>query len=182
MMNEPSYRLLDPERTSELPPFFSRVFADSEGEKEGELIGALVRNLVTETPVADVRMVVAVQDGDLVGALLLTRLTTPKERDLFLMAPVAVKTEAQGKGIGQGLIRFSRQLLMAEGIRLLITYGDPSFYGKGGFVPVTVDQIPAPFTLSQPQGWLAQTLDGGPVPTLEWPAVCVEAFMDPQFW
>lgn len=42
--------------------------------------------------------------------------------------------------------------------------------------------IAAPWPLSQPIGWLAQTLDGTPVPVIRGETRCVSAFNDPALW
>jgi predicted N-acetyltransferase YhbS len=39
-----------------------------------------------------------------------------------------------------------------------MTYGDPSYYAKVGFMPISEADAQAPFPLSHPEGWLAQSL------------------------
>jgi predicted N-acetyltransferase YhbS len=63
-----------------------------------------------------------------------------------------------------------------------VTYGDPAFYEKVGFRPVSQDTLPPPLDLSQPDGWLAQSLTDNEVPRLHGPSTCVPAFNDPVFW
>jgi predicted N-acetyltransferase YhbS len=101
---------------------------------------------------------------------------------LTLMAPVAVASEHQGNGIGQRLIAHGLDALRQEGVDIAVTYGDPAFYGRSGFKPVTEAELPAPQPLNQPQGWIAQSLTEAPLTPLRGPARCVAAFDDPALW
>ena len=155
--------------------FFEGVFAASEGRAEGERIGRLVRELIAETGPEDLRGFIAEADGELLGAIFFSRLSFQGGGRVFLLSPVAVHQDYQGKGIGQQLIRHGLEAMRGEGISIVATYGDPALYGKVGFEGVPVEQIPAPFPLSQPIGWLALSLDGSPLAAIEGPSRCVGA-------
>ena len=62
------------------------------------------------------------------------------------------------------------------------SYGDPNYYSKVGFRPISEQVVSAPFKLSQPEGWLAQSLDGGAIKPMQRATTCVEAFNDPAIW
>ena len=64
----------------------------------------------------------------------------------------------------------------------MFTYGDPGYYSKVGFEQITETIVKAPCPLSQPIGWLAQSLDGGTVQAMSGPTRCVEALNDPGLW
>jgi predicted N-acetyltransferase YhbS len=162
---------------------FTATFTDSEGAEEGALIGALARRLITETPTEDLRVFTAWEDGALLGGIFFTRLTYMGDpRTVFMMAPVAVATAHQGKGIGQRLIAHGLDALRQEGVDIVVTYGDPGFYGRVGFASVPEADLPAPHPLGQPEGWIAQPLAQTPISPLRGPARCVEAFNDPALW
>ena len=162
---------------------FASTFAASEGAEEGAVVGALARRLITETPAKDLRVVTAWADGTLLGNIIFTRLTYANDpRTVFMMAPVAVSTVHQGKGIGQRLIAHGLDLLRQEGVDITVTYGDPAFYGRVGFKPVSEAELPAPQPLQQPHGWIAQSLTDVPLKRLRGPARCVAAFDDPALW
>ena len=72
--------------------------------------------------------------------------------------------------------------LRQEGVDIAVTYGDPAFYGRVGFKPVSEADLPAPQPLGQPQGWIAQSLTDAPLTPLRGPARCVAAFDDPALW
>jgi len=162
---------------------FTASFTASEGVEEGALIGALARRLIAETPTEDLRVVTAWEDSALVGGIFFTRLTYEGDtRTVFMMAPVAVATEHQGKGIGQRLISYGLDELRQEGVDIVVTYGDPAFYGRVGFKPVSETDLPAPQPLGQPQGWIAQSLTEEPLTPVHGPSRCVAAFDDPALW
>lgn len=162
---------------------FTATFTASEGPEEGALIGDLARRLIAETPAEDIRVVTAWEDGALLGGIFFTRLSYEGDpRTVFMMAPVAVATEHQGKRIGQRLIAYGLDELRKEGVDIAVTYGDPAFYGRVGFMPVSEANLPAPQPLGQPQGWIAQSLTEEPLTPLLGPSRCVAAFDDPALW
>jgi len=162
---------------------FASTFTASEGAEEGALIGALARRLIAETPAEDLRIFTAWEEGALVGGIFFTRLTYADDpRTVFMMAPVAVATAHQGKGIGQRLIAHGLDALRQEDVDIAVTYGDPAFYGRVGFKPVSEADLPAPQPLGQPQGWIAQSLTEAPLTPVHGPARCVVAFDDPALW
>jgi GNAT superfamily N-acetyltransferase len=117
------------------------------------------------------------------GAILFSRLIyTGDTRSVFVLGPVAVATHRQNQGIGQRLISHGIAVLRQEGVELAVTYGDPSFYRRVGFKAISQDDVPAPFPLQHPEGWLGQSLNNAPMTPLKGPSRCVPAFNDPAFW
>ncbi|WP_051332398.1 GNAT family N-acetyltransferase [Cucumibacter marinus] len=170
-------------RKQALIALFTRTFTVSEGQKEGALIGDLVRDLLADTPTRDIRVFCAEVEGDPIGAAIFTRLTYPEDPHIvFLLSPLAVAPESQGQGIGQALLKKALEMLRCEGIQIAITYGDPSFYGRVGFRPVTEKQARAPLPLSFPGGWIGQSLTEVQMPNLQGPSTCVSALNRSELW
>lgn len=166
----------------EIEALFTRTFSDSEGESEGKLIGHLVHDVISRTAPDDIFGFTATEQGRLVGCILFTRLSFDSPVKAFMLSPVAIDTDHQGKSVGQKLIQFGIEHLRQRGIELIFTYGDPNYYSKVDFEHVPQIIAEAPYKLAHPEGWLGQSLDGG---SLELPlgqACCVEAFNDPQYW
>ncbi len=176
------YTLTDKSAIEAIKTLFCQTFTDSEGEAEGQLIGQLASDLIEQTHNDDLFIYIAAEGEAVVGAILFTRLHYPCGTPVFVMAPVAVATSYHGRGIGQALIAFGLQEIKAQGVEVAVTYGDPNFYHKTGFVPVDTQTIAAPYSLQFPHGWQAQSLTGEALPVLKGPVTCVEAFCDPQFW
>lgn len=166
---------------------FAQLFADtftaSEGAEEGVMLGSLVRDILETTPEGDVFTFTALDGEALVGGVCFTRLHYADDpRVVSLLSPMAVRPDRQGEGIGQALIRFALTHLKEAGVDVVLTYGDPAFYGRVGFTPITQEAIAAPYPLSMPQGWLGQSLTSEALISLAGEARCVPAFQRPEIW
>ena len=159
------------------------VFTASEGPAEGQLVAGLAARLLALEPSEGVCPFMAWRDNTPVGALIFSPLRYPQATPrVMLLSPMAVATAEQGRGIGQALIAHALAALARQGTDIAVTYGDPAFYGRAGFVPVTTDDLPSPHPLSQPQGWIAQSLTGAPLPRIPGPALCAGPLDDPRIW
>jgi putative acetyltransferase len=176
------FSLFNSTNTQEVIGLFSSVFSASEGDEEGRSIGNLVSNLITKTAPQDLIGFVAVDKGCIVGCIFFSRFIVPGDGIAFILSPVAIATEVQGTGIGQRLISFGLDHLRSRQVSLVVTYGDPAFYCKTGFQQISESILKAPFPLSQPVGWLVQSLDGSPMQAMNGPTQCVEALRDPGYW
>ncbi len=171
-----------PTNAEEIKHLFTRVFSDSEGDSEGLLIGNLAYDLMTETDDNDLYGFITIDDKKIIGSIFFSRLKFENEVNAFLLSPVAIHTQHQGKGIGQDLINFGISHLKENGVTLIFTYGDPDYYSKVGFSPITEKTVKAPFKLSQPEGWLAQSLVSDEIEPITGNSYCVEAFNRPEIW
>ena len=177
-----SFSLFCPSSTAEVVDLFLNVFSASEGVSEGRNVAALVSNLINTTNSNDLIGIVGKQNDRIIGCIFFSRFKLDENRTAFLLSPVAISTQRQGKRIGQKLINFGLSYLAEKGVNLVLTYGDPAFYSKVGFKQIKDTDIAPPFKLSQPIGWLAQTLDGNSKIKVEGSTKCVEAFNDPVHW
>ncbi len=168
--------------SSDIESLFVSVFTKSEGKLEGALIGNLSKELIAETDERDLYGFVAVDEGRIIGSIFFSRLTFESDIDVFILSPVAIHSNHQGKGIGQELISYGLRAMKANGVQLAITYGDPRFYTKVGFNPVSQDIVRPPLELSQPEGWLGQTLGGDSIEVIPGSCSCVKALNNPAYW
>jgi len=176
------FRAHNPSDSSAIEHLFVSVFSKSEGEQEGALIGNLAKELIASTDSRDLYGFVAVDGEEIVGAIFFSRLSVEKDIDIFILAPVAVHTEYQGMGIGQALITHGLREVKKRGVRIVTTYGDPAFYSKVGFHPLSQDMIKAPLELSQPEGWLGQSLTNDSIEPIPGRCSCVKALDNPAYW
>jgi predicted N-acetyltransferase YhbS len=170
-------------REAVIVDLFTATFTLSDGAEEGALIGELVRNLLGGTAGQDLFVFTVEEDGAIIGGIVFSRLIYEQdERTLFVLAPVAVAPDRQGKGIGQRLLTHGLAALRSAGIDIAMTYGDPGYYVKVGFMPISEADAQAPFPLSRPEGWLGQSLTDRAMAPLKGPSRRVEALNDPLFW
>ncbi|WP_203301487.1 GNAT family N-acetyltransferase [Marinobacter sediminum] len=166
----------------EIQTLFTQTFSASDGAAEGEQVGRLARRLMDDTEAEKVFGFVATERGNIIGCIFFTPLTFDSPINACLLSPVAVSTKHQSQGIGQQLIRFGIEQMGQQGVELIFTYGDPNYYSKVGFKPVSQQVARAPFELSYPEGWLGLSLAGAAMNRLPGRAGCVEAFDDPALW
>ena len=176
------FKILDTSRQDAVTRMFASVFAASEGGEEGALIGRLASGLSARADDPDIVCVGALEAGAIVGAIFFTRLVFADPVRVYLLAPVAVSTAHQGKGVGQALIAYGLDEMKRRCAALVVTYGDPAYYSRVGFVPLAETVIKAPLELSMPHGWLGQSLTGGPIAAIDGRPVCVKEFDDPAYW
>ena len=176
------YRAFHSSQQAEVIRLFSSVFTASEGEKEGAMLGHLTEQLSSLLDDESVLGFAAYEDDTLVGAIFFSRLMFETSTQAFMLSPVAVATERQGQGIGQKLIQFGLNALKERSVEVAITYGDPAYYSKVGFEPLSEKLIQAPVKLSMPFGWQGQSLNGQPIPVMADRPTCVEPFKDPAYW
>lgn len=146
------------------------------------MIGNLAFEMLTQTPKKDLYCFVASEKDQLVGSIIFSRMFFSPGIQAFILAPVAICTDFQGQGIGQKLIEFGLKTLKENGIELIFTYGDPSFYSKVGFQAIEETQIQAPLKLTFPEGWLAQSLTNGKLPHIKEKPQCIKALSKQAYW
>ncbi|WP_322891160.1 MULTISPECIES: N-acetyltransferase [unclassified Yoonia] len=166
-----------------LSALVATTFAASEGAEEGAMVGGLAARLLATTPPKDLHAFCAWDGPDMIAASIFSRLSYADDPcDVFILSPMAVAAARQKQGIGQQLILHGLAQLRAVGAAVAVTYGDPAFYGRTGFVAVAPDDLAAPFALQFPHGWVAQSLTPAPLPKLAGPVSCVPALNDPGYW
>ena len=166
----------------EVIPLFEKSFGDSEGEAEGKVIGSLVLELLDTTEKHDLFGYCAMDRENIVGCIFFSRLSTASDRSVFMLSPVAVATNHQRTGVGQSLINYGLEKIKSQGVDLVVTYGDPNYYSKVGFNSITEKTIAAPYSLSYPEGWQAQSLTKEPISPVQGKTQCVEAFRNQEYW
>ena len=162
---------------------FYTSFSTFEGKSEGALIRSLVEHLLENTPEPDIFIFAALHHDTVIGCAIFSRLNYSDDaRNVFILSPMAIHPDHQNKGIGQTLLRESIGALRNHGIDILMTYGDPNYYEKIGFLPVTQQVALPPFPLSMPIGWIGQSLHGSEFAPLKGSCTCVSALNNPAIW
>ncbi len=176
------HKILDNASQQEVTDLFTAVFTSSEGEQEGKLIGELASKLSSGIDNQEIICIGAYENDLIIGSIFFTRLRFSEAIRIYMLAPVAVITRHQGRGVGQALINFGLDELRNRSVDVVVTYGDPAFYSRVGFQALPENVIKAPLRRSMPQGWLGQSLTEAPIPTLEERPACVREFNDPAYW
>lgn len=177
-----NHKKLEKSYQVDLVKLFTDVFTRSEGVKEGKALGEIVSKLSAAIDDDQVLCFASFDNSTLVGAIFLSSLQFNEDVKVYMLSPVAVMTQLQGKGVGQSLINHGLEQLRMRGVRTVVTYGDPAFYSKVGFTPLSEAVIQAPHPLSMEHGWLGQSLNGGAVEAIKGRPHCVDPFNDLRYW
>ena len=176
------HKILDKSSQKELANLFNSVFASSEGEEEGALIGSLASELSSSIDNQEIICFATFKGSNIIAAIFFTRLRFQTPVKIYMLAPVAVSTKFQGKGVGQALINYALNVLKNRSVEVVVTYCNPAFYSKLGFIGLSEALIQAPLNLSMPQGWLGQSLNKSAIPAIEGRPLCVSEFNNPAYW
>src|SRR6056300_608268 len=171
-----------PNEKKEISNFFYDVFFQSEGKQEGLTLQELTLQLTDQIQDPSILGIKAHSNSEILGSLFLTQLQFQEGIQAYLLAPVGVHPNHQGKKIGTQLIEHAVQYLKSQEIPFLMTYGDPKYYSRFGFQWVSTQSIPSPHPLSQPEGWLLKEILAESMMKLQGPVFCVEPFNQKDLW
>jgi predicted N-acetyltransferase YhbS len=135
-----------PEDQAAIAEIIEAAFKDQEfsDHKEQFLVDRL-RNSDTFVPEL---ALVAEAKHEIIGHILLTKIRIQNGENSFdslALAPVSVKPEFQGRGIGGQLIRESHNVARELGYRSVVLLGHPTYYPKFGYEPAANYGIELPF-------------------------------------
>ena len=171
-----------PNEKKEISNFFYNVFFQSEGKQEGLTLQELTLQLTDQIQDPSILGIKAHSNSEILGSLFLTQLQFQEGIQAYLLAPVGVHPNHQGKKIGTQLIEHAIQYLKSQDTPFLMTYGDPKYYSRFGFQGVSEQVLPPPFPLSQPEGWMYRGIKLNRIPVITGKALCVEPFNQRNLW
>ena len=151
------------------------------GEVEADLVQRLVADSRAFVPELSL---VAEDEGVIVGHVLFTRATcgTGTGSSAVLLAPLAVRPEHQGAGVGTRLVREGLARAAESGIGLALVLGDPAYYSRFGFEPALPHGILSPYPVEPAEAWMALELIPGTLAESVGAARFAQAFQDPDLW
>ena len=86
---------------------------------------------------------VAEEDGEIAGHVLLSRMEAPFRA--LALAPVSVVPTRQRRGIGSALIRSAVERARKEGWEAIFVLGEPGYYGRFGFDAAAAAGFTSPY-------------------------------------
>lgn len=150
-----------PEREGEAAGIAALVAAAFGRDAEATLVdqlraaGALAASLVAED-----------DDGSLAGHVGLSPVTadgTDGDGRWLGLAPLAVRPDRQGGGIGTALVRAALAWAEAGGAEVVLVLGEPAYYGRLGFAPASRHGLAAPWRVPE-EAFMARLLGQGRPP------------------
>ena len=121
--------IVRPERRGDIDAIRAVHDAAFGGQNEGRLVDALraAGKLVVS--------LVAERDGEVVGHIGFSPVTSAAAARGFGLAPLAVRPDAQRLGVGGMLVVEGLAAAARSGCEFVVVLGDPRYYGRFGFRP-----------------------------------------------
>ena len=139
----------------------------------------LIGRLWNDTP--DVLMLVAEAPDGLIGHIAFTPCSVDDgERDVAMLAPLAVDPDHQRQGIGGGLIEAGAAKLKSAGVTTVYVLGDPAYYGRHGFRTETDVAPPYPLPDEWRTAWQSRLLADSAA--LQGTLTVPPAWQEPALW
>ena len=91
---------------------------------------------------------VAERSNSLLGHILFSKLRLEDKKaepHAVALAPLAVRPAAQGRGVGQALVRAGLERCRCDGHRVCVVIGSPGYYARFGFRPAAAEGLSNPF-------------------------------------
>jgi putative acetyltransferase len=88
---------------------------------------------------------VAEEDDEIVGHILMNRMTVTPPKLIAGLAPVAVAPSHQGHGIGDALCRAGIEAVRALGAEAVVLLGHPDYYPRFGFSAAAASGLESPY-------------------------------------
>lgn len=163
------------------------IHRDAFGADEGPLIAKLVRDLFEDSSALPVFSYVAVDEGEIIGHILFTRVHLEGESiglSAQILAPLAVLPNHQSKGIGLRLVKHGLAELARAGAELVFVLGHPGYYPKVGFNPALPVGLAAPYPIEEKNigAWMVMELREGLIGNTKGTVRCAAALDRPEYW
>jgi putative acetyltransferase len=88
---------------------------------------------------------VAEEDGEIIGHILMSRMTTEPVQRVAGLGPVAVRPDMQGRGWGEGLCQAAIEIVRSQGADAVVVLGHETYYPRFGFSREAARLIASPY-------------------------------------
>jgi putative acetyltransferase len=161
-----------------------KVHQNAFGVPEGETVSQLAINLLEDKSALPILSLVAEQDNEIIGNVIFSSVTiegSDEEILAYILAPLAVVKDTQGKGVGTALINHGLKTLRERGAEIVFVYGDPNYYVRTGFK--AGHNLKPPHKLKYPaEAWMAQELTQGVLAKAEGMVKCASSLDSQELW
>lgn len=89
---------------------------------------------------------VAVEDGEVVAHIMFSRLWADRDELYAALAPLAVRPDRQGRGLGSALVRSGLESAVQFGAFGVLVLGEPAYYPRFGFSAELAGKVAAPYS------------------------------------
>ncbi|MDB4338991.1 N-acetyltransferase [Rubripirellula sp.] len=178
--SETAFRLATPEDRDQI----LSVHRDAFGE-EGEIISSLVAEMLDDPTAEPIHSFVAKQGDAIVAHVLFTAVKIGTcEVSAQILAPLAVASGHQKRGLGTRLVNEALTQLESQGVALVFVLGYPYYYSRFDFAPAGVQGFDAPYPIlpKNADAWMVKVLELGAMENNAGTVRCCTALDQPQYW
>jgi len=160
-----------------------KLHVESFGNEEGPAIARLaleILNFKTKDPIYSF---VIENNESILGHIVFSPVTIEgcEKTKAYILAPLAISSAHQKKGLGTKLISHGISKLKAQGVEVVFVFGDPNYYGRSGFK--TERNIATPFKITYPpEAWMTWELKSGVLSNASGIAKCIPPLMLKEYW
>lgn len=152
---------------------------------KSELKGKLVSEALSDITAKPVLSLVAEQDSKIIGHILFTKCTLKhsNKTSIYLLAPMSVLPEDQGKGVGGEMIKHGLKTLTSWEVDFVILLGHSNYYPKFGFKPA-INQFTPPYPIPQEHSdaWMMYETKSGQGEGIRGQVTCANYIDKPEYW
>jgi predicted N-acetyltransferase YhbS len=157
------------------------------GPGEGPEIVELVNDLLIDETAKPLLSLVAEEKDKLAGHSLFTVAHLQpgyQEIPAVILAPLAVCSDSQGRGIGGALIIEGLKQLAESGTQLVFVLGHPTYYPRFGFQTAGLLGFEAPYPIpsKNADAWMVRELQTGVLGKTHGLVQCSKTLNQPQYW
>jgi putative acetyltransferase len=157
---------------------------DAFGKEEGPAVSRLAIDLLADETAQPLLALVAENRTDIVGSIIFStvevRGSEGEEIVAYILAPLAVASALQRRGVGRALIERGLQMLKDRGTDLVFVLGDPRYYSRFGFTHH--HQVSPPHELPYREAWMAMALTGNALESTSGQVLCARSLNAPEHW
>ncbi len=161
-----------------------KVYLSAFPKGESEIAAKIAIELLSENTTPQTISLITETDHSVVGHVAFSPVEIDNNDNCraYILAPLAVLTDYQKRGIGSTLIKYGMQQLSVMGVNIVFVYGDPNYYERFGFNADTVRNYITPYKLQYPSGWQAIVLNEYVMEKIPVAINCVASLSDPKLW
>ena len=159
------------------------VHLDAFGKDEGITNSQLAIDLLEDKSALPILSLVAELNNEIIGNIIFSsvKIEGAEDTSVYILAPLAVKTLEQKKGIGSQLIIKGLETLKKLGAEIVLVYGDPNYYKYTGFK--SGHNLSPPYKLEYPEeAWMAQELVENALTNTRGKVQCSVPLSSPELW
>ena len=160
-----------------------KLHVESFGNEEGPVIERLALEILNFKSDNPIYSFVIENSESIIGHIIFSPVTIGgcEKTKAYILAPLAISSAHQKKGLGTKLISHGISKLKAQGIEVVFVFGDPNFYGRSGFK--TESNIATPFKITYPpEAWMTRELTSGVLSNTSGIAKCIPPLMLKEYW